>query len=401
MKILVTTSTFPRWRNDTDPGFVYELSKRFIDNDTCVHVLAPHTKGAAENEELDGLIIHRYRYFIERFETLAYGGGILDKLRATPLNYALIPFFVLGMVIAVWRLQKRERFDVIHAHWLIPQGFACAVALLFAPGNARLVTTSHGGDLFGLRGKIPVRIKRWVLAKSAKVTVVSHYMKDFLIENVCKEARPEVMSMGVDLSNRFVIQEKVERQDNSVIFVGRLVEKKGVTYLLEAFAEVREKVADCRLTIVGGGPLQGALEQQCERLRIDDAVTFVGSVTQEQLPALYCAAKIAVVPSVVAESGDQEGLGLVTVEALACGCAVVASDLPAIRDVVTHGKNGILAEPKNVSALADALNTLLLDPNELRRYQAAARPSVVDRFDWMAIANEYRNLLKLATQSPL
>ena len=86
MKILVVTSTFPRWLGDTDPTFVYELSTRLANSQTEVHVLAPHTSGAAVEEKLGDLIVHRYRYFFERCDNLAYSTGILDKLRASKLN---------------------------------------------------------------------------------------------------------------------------------------------------------------------------------------------------------------------------------------------------------------------------------------------------------------------------
>ena len=139
MKILVVTSTFPRWPGDTDPTFVHELSRRLVDETAEVHILAPHTAGAATREILDGLTVHRFRYAFERFETLAYSTGILDKLRANRLNYVLVPFFLLGMTLAARRLIVRERYAVVHAHWLIPQGAACAAALRLVSAPPPLV----------------------------------------------------------------------------------------------------------------------------------------------------------------------------------------------------------------------------------------------------------------------
>lgn len=401
MKILVVTSTFPRWPGDTDPTFVHELSRRLVDTKTEVHVLAPHTAGAARHESLDGLTVHRFRYAFERFETLAYSTGILDKLRANPLNYLLVPMFLLGMTVAAYRLIKRERYTVVHAHWLIPQGVACAAALRLMATPPPLVCTSHGGDLFGLRGALPSRIKRWVLQRSHAVTVVSHYMREYLDETLQPRNAVEVMSMGVDLQNRFVPVDGVARRADEVVFVGRLVEKKGVTYLLRAIARVQSRLPRLQVRIVGDGPLRAGLEAEAAALGITDHVTFMGAVTQDRLPALYSAAAVAVVPSVVTRSGDQEGLGLVTVEALGCGCAVIASDLPAIRDVITPGENGLLVPPEDVDALADALAGMLGNARAASRFQAVARASVADRFDWEATATRYRNLLKGAGAAPL
>ena len=134
----------PDWPGDTDPTFVHELSRRLVDPGTEVHILAPHTAGAARRESLDGLTVHRFRYAFERFETLAYSTGILDKLRANRLNYLLVPFFLLGMTAAAYRLVRRERYTVVHAHWLIPQGAACAAALRFMAAPPPLVCCSAG-----------------------------------------------------------------------------------------------------------------------------------------------------------------------------------------------------------------------------------------------------------------
>lgn len=399
VKILVVTSTFPRWPGDTDPTFVHELSRRLVDGATEVHVLAPHTAGTARREVLDGLTVHRFRYAFERFETLAYGTGILDKLRANRLNYLLVPLFLLGMTFAAWRLIARERYTVVHAHWLIPQGAACAAAMRFMKDPPPLVCTSHGGDLFGLRGALPRRVKRWVLARSRAVTVVSHYMREFLIETLRPQRSVEVMSMGVDLQNRFLPVDGVARNPDEVLFVGRLVEKKGVTVLLRAVARARNRLPQLKVRIVGDGPLRAGLEAEAEALGIADQVTFTGAVMQDRLPALYSAAAVAVVPSVVARSGDQEGLGLVTVEALGCGCAVIASDLPAIRDVISPGENGLLVAPEDADALADALARMLGEAREAGDFQAVARDSVLDRFDWEPIARCYGELLRSAGQA--
>lgn len=401
MKILVVTSTFPRWPGDTDPTFVHELSRRLVDDATEVHVLAPHTAGAASRELLDGLTVHRFRYAFERFETLAYSTGILDKLRANRLNYLLVPFFLLGMTFAAYRLIARERYTVVHAHWLIPQGAACAAALRLMSAPPPLVCTSHGGDLFGLRGALPMRVKRWVLERSQAITVVSHYMREFLDANLHPSRAVEVLSMGVDLQTRFVPVAGVSRSVADVIFVGRLVEKKGVRYLLQAVARLRTRLPKLRLRIVGDGPLRTGLEAEAATLGITDRVTFIGAVTQDKLPALYSAAAVAVVPSVVTSSGDQEGLGLVTVEALGCGCAVIASDLPAIRDVITPDENGLLVPPEDVEALADAIAAMLGESRAATAFQAAARASVIDRFDWEAMAARYRTLLKGTVRMPL
>ena len=129
-KILVLTSTFPRWKDDVEPPFVYELSRR-LNSKYSVHILAPHASGTAAEEYFDGMRVTRYRYFFPRWESLAYHGGILANLKQNPLRYLLIPFFLIGQLVALVRLLRNCRYDCIHAHWLIPQGLIAIIARLF------------------------------------------------------------------------------------------------------------------------------------------------------------------------------------------------------------------------------------------------------------------------------
>ncbi len=128
--ILVLASTFPRWKDDVEPPFVYELCRR-LSKTFSVHVLAPHASGAAVEDQMEGIRVTRYRYFFSRWENLAFHGGILANLKQNPLRYALVPFFIMAQLVVLIRLLNRCQFDCIHAHWLIPQGLIAITACLF------------------------------------------------------------------------------------------------------------------------------------------------------------------------------------------------------------------------------------------------------------------------------
>ena len=125
--ILVLASTFPRWKGDTEPRFVYDLCLRLKEEFSIV-ILAPHAKGTKLKEEMDGLQVHRYRYAPEGLENLAYEGGITAKLKGNKLNYLILPLFFLGQWLAILKLLKQQPVKVIHAHWLIPQGILALLA---------------------------------------------------------------------------------------------------------------------------------------------------------------------------------------------------------------------------------------------------------------------------------
>lgn len=202
-RLLVLTSTFPRWPNDSEPPFVFELSRRLIDV-FDVTVLAPRSPGSLSYEIMDGLRVIRFPYCFRRRENLAtYGGGILNRLRASRLGYFLVPLFLTGQLWALIRLLRREPFDVIHAHWIIPQGLVAVIAVWLAQRPVPLVCTSHGGDLFALSGRPLQRLKCWVIDRCQALTVVSSAMRAVVIGMGVDPGKVEVISMGVDLRYRF------------------------------------------------------------------------------------------------------------------------------------------------------------------------------------------------------
>jgi len=355
-RLLILTSTFPRWENDEDPPFVFELCNR-LKTDYSTHVLAPHFPGAKIEANFAGIHVKRFRYFFNSLEKLAYHGGILAKLKKNPFLYGLLPFFVVGELLALIRLLQRYRFDLIHAHWLIPQALVAILACSLTGSNIPLLFTSHGGDLFGLQGIIMNRIKRWVILKSHMLTVVSRDMIEAVERLGATHKKIYVIPMGVDLKTRFIPAETTRINDN-LLFVGRLVEKKGLHYLIHAMPLILERHPQATLLIAGDGPEKINLERASVNLGIKEHVRFLGAVKNDYLPALYQTSGVLVFPSVIADDGDREGFGLVLVEALGCECATVTTDLPAMQDIIIDGKTGLVVPQKNIQKLAEKVSLL-------------------------------------------
>lgn len=398
-RILVLTSTFPRWEGDREPPFVFELSRRLA-REFDVVVLAPHAKGARRHEEMAGLDVFRFPYFFEAGQTLAYNGGILANLKSRRRNYLLVPFFALGQLVQLIRILRTLQIDAIHAHWLIPQGLIALLARTFARRGCRpvIICTSHGGDLFGLSGKLFSAIKKSVIARVERLTVVSQAMRSFA-QTLVPRSDIDVIPMGVDLAGRFTAAPEVTRATNEILFVGRLVEKKGIRYLVEAMPRVLAVHPSMKLSIAGEGPDKQGLQQLVQRLGLTAAVNVMGAVDQEALREKYRRATVFVAPSVVAQGGDQEGLGLVFVEALGCACPVIASDLPAISDVIRDGETGLICRQNDSVDLADKILFLLERPELQHSLGENGRRYVVDRFDWEIIAKRYADLIRSAIRS--
>lgn len=388
--ILVLTSTFPRWANDTDPPFVMELSRRLVKENIRIDILAPHAEGAKQKEIMHGMTVYRYRYFFSKWERLAYAGGILANLKKNKLLYFLVPLLLISQTLAILKLIKKNKYDLIHAHWLIPQGFlAVLVSRIFDKNCPKILCTSHGGDLFSFQSSLFLKVKKSILGHCDGVTVVSNYMRDICLQIINIDEKLHVCPMGVDLVSTFRPVEKTERDDNTILFVGRLVEKKGVFILLDAINILIQDYPDLELLIVGDGPERDKLEERCEVLNIVDSVKFRGALNQEQLPKIYTQATMAVMPSIIDSRNDQEGLGLVAIEAMGCGTAVIISALPAVQDIVEDGVNGILVQPGNANALANAIKNLLVDKNTREIIASRARQSVIEKFDWQVAVKKY------------
>jgi glycosyltransferase involved in cell wall biosynthesis len=145
--------------------------------------------------------------------------------------------------------------------------------------------------------------------------------------------------------------------------------------------------------IAGQGPLEADLRTLAERLRISDAVEFLGSVPNERLPEVLHRAGLAVLPFCTADDGDAEGLGLVTVEAMGAGIPVIVGDVAAVHDVITHGDTGWIVPAAKPAALADAIIRLLDDPALAARLAENGRRYARQTFDWSVVAARYRTLL--------
>jgi glycosyltransferase involved in cell wall biosynthesis len=389
--ILVLASTYPRWKNDTEPRFVHDLCKQ-LGREYRVIALVPHYPGARRKEDMDGVLVQRFRYFLPVGERLAYDGGIIQNLKRNRLKLLLVPFFLISQFIHILVLCRKYKISLIHAHWVIPQGLLALLARPLLPGRIKILSTSHGGDLFSLQGSVLQALKRFVFRRSDHVTVVSNAMRDNLEQIGCNTGNVTVQSMGVDLSTRFVPGSQ-PAEPNRLIYVGRLVEKKGVATLVTAIHLLKNDFAELRLTIVGDGPEKPALEKLAADLGVNAQIDFAGSQANENVPRYYQSAGIAVVPSIVAADGDQEGLGLVAVEALGCGCVTIVSDLPALHDVVSDGENGLVFRATDATDLSAKIRRLLEDAPLYEHLGNAGRQSVVNRFDWKQVGSQYLSII--------
>lgn len=398
LKVLVLTSTFPRWKGDTCPMFVADLCAGLSER-MEVTVLAPGAEGAASVEAWGGFTVRRFGYgWPARTQQLAVG-AIMPNIRRRPILALQVPPFFIMQLWSAWRLMRRERFDAIHAHWAVPQGIVASILKrLF---KVPVITTTHGGDIYALRGGPAMVMKRWALRSSDRVTAVSSPLRDEVVALGSDAARVSVLPMGVD-TRRFrpdAGSAAIHRELNPaggpvLLFVGRLVEKKGARYAVEAMPAILEERPDARLIVVGDGPEREMLETLAADRGVAASVRFLGAFANDRLPELYASADIFVGPSVVEANGDTESFGVVFAEAMASGCVVVTTDVGGIADLVQDGETGIVVPPQDSHAISAAVLRLLDDSVLRDGLRLRALRAIRERFDHRRLHAEYVSLIE-------
>jgi len=177
-----------------------------------------------------------------------------------------------------------------------------------------------------------------------------------------------------------------------LLFVGRLTEKKGVRYLVDAMPMVLKECPEVHLLIIGDGEQRAELEKQVAALGLLDSVHFAGGLPNGDLPAYYAAADVFIAPSITAKGGDSEGFGLTLVEASMSGCLVISTKTGGIEDIVQDGKSGFLVPQKDSRALAEKLLYVLAHKKETEMIRENGRTRCLERYDWDVICKRYETV---------
>lgn len=270
--------------------------------------------------------------------------------------------------------------NLIHAHFAID---ACAALTLQKRLRVPMLVTLHGYDVTSedraFRGSAVGRLflrKREAMWEEARVFVcVSPWIREKALERGFPAEKLWVHPIGIDV-DLFRPDEGAPERGPLVLFVGRLVEKKGCAYLLRAMRTVEGRMPEARLVVAGDGPLRCAL--QAEARTMLRQCHFMGAASAEEVRRWMRRAAVVAVPSVTAATGDAEGLCLVACEAQAMGVPVVAFRGPGIS--VVDGETGLLVAERDCDALADSILTLLRDPEVGKRMGAAGRQRVEQEF---------------------
>jgi len=356
-------------------------------------VLAPHSAGIAEAWEDDEVVVRTFRYAPERHEVLGYSRSLNADERVRLAAGLVAPLYLLAARRAMRRELARRRYDLLHAHWIVPNGLAAASLARRLPVGVGL----HGSDVF-MAEKPGLRI--WTgraLGRSRFLTGCSPE----LVERACAlgfpSERATVIPYGVDTeafspdgSRRALWRRRLAIPDEAVLAlsVGRMVTKKGYHVLLPILPELLARHPDLHVVLAGAGDRLDELRAAAAPW--EGRVHLPGIVLRDTLPDLYRAADLFVLPAVHDGKGNVDGLPNVVLEAMATGLPVLASDISGIPLAVEDGVHGRLVPEADGEALAAALGALAADGQARRTMGRAARERAVRELTWDAVARRYR-----------
>lgn len=396
IKIYSLATTYPESKNSTRPKFVHEINKEFVKLGANVKTITLHSKDSLTTEKMDSVLIRRFKYLPQEYE-FNYS-SIPDEISKSKLGS--FKMIIMSLVFTTFTFTEciKEKPDVFHAHWSFPCGYiAYLMSSIF---KKKFVVTIHGGEIPLLKKNNFIRkIVINALNKSVLVCANSTYSRNEFLKMGVREDK--IIKLNVppnfvkhtsdpEILERFR-KKLVEPSEKIILFCGRLVERKGVEYLIRAMSELQ--IQNVRLVIIGGGELSTHLQDLTKSLGLENIVTFYGRASDDELGKLHDISDVFVCPSIVDSKGNTEYLGLVIPEAMESGLPVIASSVGGIVDTIKNNENGILVPPKDPIAIARAIEKIL-SSKELRQKIIENSRKTVKEFSPSIIATKYYDIFK-------
>ncbi len=388
MNVLYIVTSYKRNSSDVINPWMVETISQLRQRGVEVDVYTSAWHGQRDHE-VEGTTVRRFRYLPRKLEMLSHDSTIPDQIKANKLVLLLVPFYILGGILGLRRVLREKKYDLIHVHWPFP----LAVFGYFASRWAKvpLINQFYGVELMWVMNRMRAFIPflRWTARISDQVVAISTHTCG-LIKEVAPGAEVEIVPYGSPVPPPRQVEPLPDDPGRTrrVLFVGRLVERKGVVYLIRAIRELHLPFP-VALDIVGGGPEEGNLGAIVDALEMRGQVNMLGRVTDQRLAECYRDCDCFVLPAIIDSRGDTEGLGVVLIEALSYRKPVIASGVGGIVDIVKDGDTGLAVPEKDPQALAGAITSVLTDRELATRLGEQGYEFVKEYFDWDRLTSQW------------
>ena len=291
----------------------------------------------------------------------------------------------LSLLFEIYPFLNNE-FDILHCHFG-PNGKIGAILKDIGVIKGKLLTSFHGTDMSKHILKRGRDTYNFLFKTGDSFLPISNYWKKVLIELGCPENKIIVHRMGIELKKFNLKKEPHNDETPKLISVGRLVEKKGFEYAIRAVSVLIKEFPDIKYNIIGDGPLKEQLNNLISELGLEKNVKILGYKIYEEVIKFLYESDILLAPSITSQDGDQEGIPIVLMEAMAIGLPVISSFHTGIPELVLNGESGFLVSEKDVNSIANNIRYLIKNP-EMRESMGLKGRKIIEQNHNVEILNK-------------
>ncbi len=372
-EITILTTSFPRFEGDNAGRFVYDFARELSRSGCSIHVIAPHDSKVVMNS-FSFAVEHFTYFFPKSFQSLAYGAGMVSRIKSHWFRLFQLPFFLGSFFLSA----LKSKGEVLHAYWTPASLVALAVKLFT---GKPVVLHLWGSDILFTQIPIIWHLLVKLFNRADAIICESQHFADQIIAKGVSRKLVTVLPNGIDLE-QFKPLDKISLRTQwglpldrpLLLTIGSLSEIKGHKYLLTALPNILEAYGPVQVVIVGEGEFRLFTELMIAKLKLNNCVHLAGFQKGETIAQWLNTADIFVLPSLL------EGTPNILLEAMACELPVVSTSVGGIGSVIEDGENGLLISPKSGTELADAVISLLRDPVLRKRLGTNARKTLLGQY---------------------
>ncbi|MBN1754826.1 glycosyltransferase [bacterium] len=380
--VVIVTTSYPDSPSSYRGKFVQNLTRQISLLGFQPYVLTARIFDNSLREEIqDDIPIKRFTFWSEN--------KLLIEYKRIPLLRMLT--YIISCFFATWKVIRKHKIKLIHAHFTIPTGFISVILARLT--GIPVIVTAHGSDILTLprRSRLLKNIAVWTMKNAHLVTTVAQHMTSKLREWGINPDKIHTIPMGIDLDIFKPENSDKNRQLKNPLIVSNrnLLPLYNVDLLIRSLPHVIDALPEVRLIIAGRGSERENLENLALKLGLKDHIEFVGFVQNNDMPRLLRKACLFI------SASSSDGTAVSLLEALACGTFPIVSDIPANREWIIHGENGLLFPLKSPVALSNCIIQAIQD-NKLREKAVSMnREIVAERASWPRIGAQFKNLYQV------
>ena len=398
MKICVFAHTFPKFKNDGTAAFMEGFCEGLQKIGHQVTVLLPYDPAIKKSARAFQIITFKYIY-PDKLSLFGYSRTLENGQKLKPWILLLAPFYLFFGFWALLRLVKKEKIELINAHWIVPGGFIGSLVSYLT--GVPLLISAPGADIYLCKKftffKLLAVFSSW---RSSQVIVAGSplWIEDLAAIGINKDKLSSI-NYGVNVKQYYPIRSVLKKElglKNSakvILSVGRLIPRKGMDVLIKAIPEVVKKNPQAFFVIVGDGEQREELEFLAKKLKVFDHLLMVGYKKRDELLRFYNMCDLYVTCSNRDKEGTLDDAQIALIEAMACKKPVIASDLPGNKLVVRDEMGGYIFPQGDVKMLSQKINILTKDREKRKKFASYNLKLTRKEFSIEAVARAYSQFI--------